>query len=202
MTHHFESGGPGMKFAAAVLVLLSTFSIRANAQSVMAALGPDDTMDASRMIASGNTGKNLPAVQPLSPANTATLSEPPSEPVVVVTVIKPKAEQPHRFIDRTNALAFAALAGSLTADALSTQKGLAYPRFHEMNPLARPFVQTRTGAAFYTAGSFALLGGGMYLAHKTNHHKLEKITPFVIAGWEAFLAGRNYHLISKVNSTH
>ena len=48
---------------------------------------------------------------------------------------------------------------SLSADALSTQKGLAYPGFHEMNPIARPFVQTRAGGAVYSAGSFALLGG-------------------------------------------
>jgi hypothetical protein len=190
-----------MRFAAAVLVLTSIFSARAGAQSVLATMTADDTSDTSRMIASGNTGKSLPVVQPLTPANT-TVNEPPAESVILVTVIKPRAEQPHRFIDRTNSLAFAALAGSLTADALSTQKGLAYPRFHEMNPLARPFVQSRTGAAFYTAGSFALLGSGMYLAHKTNHHKLEKVTPFLISGWEAFLAARNYHLISKVNSTH
>ena len=94
------------------------------------------------------------------------------------------------------------MAGSLITDALSTQKGLAYPNFHEMNPLARPFVQTRSGAAAYSAGSFALLAGVAYALHKTNHHKLEKITPFVISGWEAFLAARNYHLISKAANQH
>lgn len=93
-------------------------------------------------------------------------------------------------------MAFAALAAGLTGDALSTQKGLGLPGFHEMNPIARPFVQSRTGAAFYSAASFALLGGGMYLAHKTNHHKLERVLPLVIAGWEGFLAARNYHVIS------
>jgi hypothetical protein len=160
-----------------------------------------DAENNTRMIAASTSGKSLPPVQPLA-------SEPAAaEPVVAAAIVKLKPEklkpeQPHRFIDRTNSLAFAALAGSLTADALSTQRGLAYARFHEMNPIARPFVQTRTGAAFYSAGSFAFMTGGMYLAHKTNHHKLEKITPFVISGWEAFLAARNYHLISNAANQH
>jgi len=58
------------------------------------------------------------------------------------------------------------MAATLSADALSTQRGLAYPGFREMNPIARPFVQTRAGGAIYTAGSFAVLAGGMYVAHK------------------------------------
>jgi hypothetical protein len=89
------------------------------------------------------------------------------------------------------------MAASLSADALSTQKGLAYPGFHEMNPIARPFVQTRSGAAVYSAGSFALLAGGMYVAHKTRHHKLERILPFAVAGWEGLLSFRNYRVIAN-----
>lgn len=154
-----------------------------------------DPGESNRLTASIGSSKVLAATS----ASPATADPAAPAPVVVakpaMVSVKP---EPHRFIDRTNSLAFMSLAGSLSADALSTQRGLAYPRFHEMNPLARPFVQTRTGAAFYTAGSFAFLSGGMYLAHKTSHHKLEKITPFVISGWEAFLAARNYHLVSKV----
>ena len=65
-----------------------------------------------------------------------------------------------------------------------------------MNPIARPFVQSRAGAAVYSAGSFALLAGTMYAAHKTRHHKLERILPFAVAGWEGLLAARNYHVIA------
>ena len=104
--------------------------------------------------------------------------------------------KPHRFFDVQNSLGLTAMAGSLIADALSTQKGLAYPNFHEMNPLARPFVQTRLGAAAYSAGSFALLAGAAYAMHKTHHHKLEHIFPFAVAGWEGFLSARNYHVIA------
>lgn len=66
-----------------------------------------------------------------------------------------------------------------------------------MNPIARPFVQTRSGAAIYSAGSFGLLATGMYVAHKTNHHKLERILPFAVGGWEGLLSFRNYHVIAQ-----
>lgn len=101
-----------------------------------------------------------------------------------------------------NFAGLAALGAGLTADALSTQKGLGLPGFHEMNPIARPFVQSRAGAAVYNAGSFALIGSGMYLAHKGNHHKVERILPFAMAAWEGFLGFRNYHEISTVPTTH
>jgi hypothetical protein len=103
----------------------------------------------------------------------------------------------HSFFDARNALGFATLGASLTADALSTQKGLAYPGFVEMNPIARPFVQTRTGAAVYNAGSFGLMAGLMYWAHRTEHHKLERILPFAIGSWEGLLSARNYHVIAN-----
>jgi hypothetical protein len=102
----------------------------------------------------------------------------------------------HSFFDARNTLGLATLGMSLTADALSTQKGLAYPGFTEMNPIARPFVQTRMGAAAYNAGSFGLLAGLMYLAHKTEHHKLERILPFAVGGWEGLLSARNYRVIA------
>ncbi len=134
----------------------------------------------------------IPAFTPMSaltpvPALTSTAS------AFVVLKTPPK---PHRFFDAQNSLGLTAMAGSLITDALSTQKGLAYPNFHEMNPLARPFVQTRSGAAAYSAGSFALLAGAAYAMHKTHHHKLEHIFPFAVAGWEGFLSARNYHVIA------
>jgi hypothetical protein len=111
-----------------------------------------------------------------------------------------KLKQPprsHSFFDSRNTLGFATLGASLTADALSTQKGLAYPGFVEINPIARPFVQSRTGAAVYNAGSFGLMAGLMYWAHKTEHHKLERILPFAIGSWEGLLSFRNYRVIAN-----
>src|SRR5690349_10668326 len=103
----------------------------------------------------------------------------------------------HSFFDSRNRLGLASLGASLTADALSTQKGLAYPGFHEMNPIARPFVQTRVGAAAYNAGSFGLVAGITYWAHKKEHHKLERILPFAVGSWEGLLSFRNYRVIAN-----
>lgn len=130
----------------------------------------------------------------------------PALPVVAiepVTFARPVSLQIfHPFFDLKNCAALAAMGAALTGDALSTQKGLGLPGFHEVNPIARPFVQNRPGAAFYSAASFAFLGGGMYLAHRTNHHKLERILPFAVAGWEGLLTFHNYHLISTSTNTH
>jgi hypothetical protein len=118
--------------------------------------------------------------------------------VTPAAVIKLKTPpRTHSFFDVRNTLGFATLGASLTADALSTQKGLAYPGFVEMNPIARPFVQSRAGAAAYNAGSFGLMAGLMYWAHKTEHHKLERILPFVVGSWEGLLSARNYHVIAN-----
>lgn len=123
------------------------------------------------------------------------MSNAPAPPAAII--IRKAQPTAHGFFDRTNTLALGSLAVGLTADALSTQKGLAYPGFYEMNPLARPFVNSRAGAAAYSAASFGLLAGGMYVAHRTRHHKLERIVPFAVAGWEGWLSARNYHVISQ-----
>ena len=140
------------------------------------------------------------AAQPV-PANTLlTTTLAPTNALLAPPAAIIKLKQPprtHRFFDARNSLGLASLGASLTADALSTQKGLAYPGFHEMNPIARPFVQTRVGAAAYNAGSFGLMAGMMYWAHKTEHHKLERILPFAIGGWEGLLGARNYHVIAN-----
>jgi hypothetical protein len=147
------------------------------------------TVADSQPASSPAIASNLTTSAPLSaPATTAL----PAAPAVLV-----KPESQHRFLDLKNSVGFAALAAGLTGDALSTQKGLGQPGFHEMNPVARPFVQSRPGAALYSAGSFALMGGGMYLAHKTGHHKVERVLPFALAAWEGLLTYHNYHLISN-----
>jgi hypothetical protein len=129
---------------------------------------------------------------PDAPAVTLTTTAPPPSAIIK---LKPRPTT-HRFFDTTNTLALSSVAAGLTADALSTQKGLSYPGFYEMNPLARPFVSSRAGAAAYSAGSFGLLAGAMYVAHRTHHHKLERILPFAVAGWEGLLSARNYHVIA------
>ncbi|HEY6248661.1 MAG TPA: hypothetical protein VI685_01805 [Candidatus Angelobacter sp.] len=112
---------------------------------------------------------------------------------------RPAAPEPkpaHRFLDLKNSLAISSFAVTLAGDSLSTQKGLARPGYSEINPIARLFVRSRAGAVVYSAGSFGLVTGGMYLAHKTGHHKLERIVPFGLAAWEGFMTARNYRVTS------
>lgn len=109
----------------------------------------------------------------------------------------PEAKPAHKFFDLKNSLALSSFAITLAGDSLSTQKGLGQPGFREVNPLARLFVQSRAGAVIYSTSSFALVTGGMYLAHRTGHHRLERIVPFGLAAWEGFMTFHNYHVASR-----
>ena len=81
------------------------------------------------------------------------------------------------------------LAGLITADAITTQHGLAQG-FREANPIMRPFV-TR-GAAGQAAGSALGFGTGIgvvYLLHRTHHYKAERVTMrLMVAGESGFVA--------------
>ncbi|HEY4678728.1 MAG TPA: hypothetical protein VIJ01_16300 [Candidatus Angelobacter sp.] len=168
----------------------------ASASAANAASTPNTTIAFSVSPAPAEIKPGVPlAVAPavVEPAPATALVAPP--PAAFVKLKTPP--HTHTFFDARNTLGFATLGASLTADALSTQKGLAYPGFNEMNPIARPFVQSRMGAAVYNAGSFGLLAGLMYWAHKTEHHKLERILPFAVGGWEGLLSMRNYHVIAN-----
>ncbi len=81
------------------------------------------------------------------------------------------------------------LAGLITADAITTQRGLAQG-FREANPIMRPFV-TR-GAAGQAAGSALGFGAGIgvvYVLHRTHHYKAERVTMrLMVAGESGFVA--------------
>lgn len=139
---------------------------------------------------------NLSALNSATLTSAAPVTATAFMPATNAFVVLKNPPPPHKFLDTRNSLGLTSMASSLIADALSTQKALAYPGFREMNPLARPFVQTRAGAAIYSAGSMAVLTGAMFAAHKTNHHKFEHVFPFAVAGWEAALSARNYHVIA------
>lgn len=123
-----------------------------------------------------------------------------ADPPLAVRPVKP-ALPPHKFFDLKNSLAIGAFGVALAADSYSTQRGLAYPGVHEANPLARPFVASRGGQIAYSGTGFALFAGGMYLAHRTGHHRIERIAPWIAAGWEAALAGWNMHQVSLAQAS-
>lgn len=114
---------------------------------------------------------------------------------LMVRPLKPH-EPTHKFLDLKNSLAIGAFGAALAADSYSTQRGLAYPQVHEANPLARPFVSSTGGQIAYSSAGFALFAGGMYMVHRTGHHRIERIAPWVAAGWEAALAGWNMHEVA------
>ena len=83
------------------------------------------------------------------------------------------------------------LAALITADAITTQRGL-NKGFREVNPVMRPFV-TR-GAAGEAAGSalgFGAAVGIVYLLHRSHHHKAERITMRLIVAGEAGFVANN-----------
>jgi hypothetical protein len=162
--------------------------------------GPAVTSDSSAPAAASSslTASGAVALNAPPPSGEFDVAPMPTLLAPPAAFIKLK-QQPrtHSFFDSRNTFGLASLGASLTADALSTQKGLAYPGFHEMNPIARPFVQTRLGTAAYNAGSFGLMAGLMYWAHKKEHHRLERILPLAVGGWEGLLSARNYRVIAN-----
>lgn len=80
------------------------------------------------------------------------------------------------------------LAGLIAADAITTQRGLSQG-LRETNPVMRPFV-TR-GSAGEAAGSALGFGAGVgvvYLLHRTNHYKAERIAMrMIVVGESGFV---------------
>ena len=137
------------------------------------------------------------AGEPGPPAAPVAPEAKPERPGISLAEVK----RAHRFFDLKNSLAMSSFGIALTGDSLSTQKGLDRPGYKEINPVARPFVSSRAGAIVYSTGSFGLMVGGMYLAHKTGHHKFERLVPFGLAAWEGFMTYRNFHVISHPRSS-
>jgi hypothetical protein len=97
--------------------------------------------------------------------------------------------QPRPFWTLENKVQISALAGLITADAITTQRGLSQG-LRETNPIMRPFV-TR-GSAGEAAGSALGFGAGVgvvYFLHRTHHYKAERIAMrMIIAGESGFVA--------------
>jgi Domain of unknown function (DUF5658) len=99
------------------------------------------------------------------------------------------SQQRRSFWTLENKVSVSILAALITADAITTQRGLAQG-FREANPIMRPFV-TR-GAAGQAAGSafgFSAGIGVVYMLHRTHHYKAERITMrLMVAGESGFVA--------------
>jgi hypothetical protein len=139
----------------------------------------------------------LPSSEDVPQPQPEAASAVPAAPVIRPVTPVPA---PHRFLDFKNSLAMGAFGFALAADSYSTQRGLAYPQIREVNPIARPFVSSHAGQVAYSGAGFALFAGGMYLVHRTGHHRVERIAPWIAAGWEGVLAAWNMHQVTLARS--
>lgn len=85
----------------------------------------------------------------------------------------PKAEE-HKFFDKQQLIALYVHAGVRTADTIVTCHNIANGATEMWIP-----TQSYAGIAAWQAGSVGLALGIGWLFHKTGHHKLERITPWV-----------------------
>jgi hypothetical protein len=103
----------------------------------------------------------------------------------------PDAPSQHHFWTVENKVSVSLLAGLITADAITTQRGL-NEGLREVNPVMRPFV-TR-GAGGEAVGSALGFGAGVgvvYLLHRSHHYKAERITMRLIVAGEAGFVANN-----------
>jgi hypothetical protein len=104
----------------------------------------------------------------------------------------PDAPSQHRFWNFETKMNTGIFAGLVAADAITTQRGLSQG-YREANPIMRPFV-TR-GIAGQAAGSALGFGAGLgtvYLLHKTNHHKAERIAMRLMIGVQSAVVANNF----------
>jgi len=87
----------------------------------------------------------------------------------------PDAPNPQKFWGMENKIDFSILAGQITVDAITTQRGL-NNGFRETNPVLGPLV-TRgvAGEAAASALGFGFGVGTAYLLHRTHHYKAERV---------------------------
>jgi len=105
----------------------------------------------------------------------------------------------HKFFDRQNTVAFAALGGLIAVDAFTTQRLTNSGAAHEANPLWRPLVkQGWQGEMAASALGYTAALGAAYTFHKTGHHKIERWANWLTVAMEAgndahsFLVARSH----------
>ena len=92
----------------------------------------------------------------------------------------------HKFFDRQNTVAFAALGGLIAVDAFTTQRLTNSGAAHEANPLWRPLVkQGWQGEMAASALGYTAALGAAYTFHKTGHHKMERWANWLTVAMEA-----------------
>jgi hypothetical protein len=97
----------------------------------------------------------------------------------------------HPFFDGANIVLLTASALGTTADAITTQRGLAQGR-GEADPIARPFVKYGwSGQISLEVLETSAEIAGMYGLHRTGHHWVERAVPVCLAITHAIFAYQN-----------
>jgi hypothetical protein len=105
-----------------------------------------------------------------------------------VVNVRPEAPAQHRFLDTENGLLFAGVAALSAADFAVTRDNLRAGG-RELNPVTRLFGSSTAGLAVNFAGETAVIVGLSYYFHRTQHHKLERLTSILNIGNSAFAVG-------------
>ncbi len=92
----------------------------------------------------------------------------------LIRAATPQNPEQHKFFDRQQMIALYVHAGVRTADTINTCHSVANGATEVWIP-----TQSCAGIAVWQAGSVGLALGVGWLFHKTGHHKLERITPWV-----------------------
>ena len=157
----------------AVLVLLDA----ANAQDILVATNAQPA-----------AAKATPAAIPVPLAETLV---PIPNAIEVALNAVPDAPSTRKFWTLENKVNFSIFAAELTADAITTQRGL-NRGMREANPLARPFVtQGAGGQAAASVIGFGMGVGTAYWLHRTHHYKAERIAVRIMLAAEGIAVGQN-----------
>ena len=114
----------------------------------------------------------------------------PAAVTPVIVAAPGKVRQPasvHKFLDGLNVTMFGISAAMMAADIATTNRALQVSGSHEANPLAQ------SPASLY-ALKVAGFGAGLglaYVAHKTGHHKAERIVPLILGITSGVAAAHN-----------
>lgn len=98
----------------------------------------------------------------------------------LIRAATPAKSEEHKFFDKQQMIGLYAHAGVRTADTIVTCHNLANGAKEVWIP-----TQSCAGIAAWQAGSVAVVLGIGYLFHRTGHHTLERITPWVGTGASA-----------------
>jgi hypothetical protein len=98
----------------------------------------------------------------------------------LIRAATPQKPEEHKFFDKQQMIALYVHAGVRTADTIETCHTIANGATEMWIPM-----QSCAGIAAWQAGSVGVVLGIGWLFHKTGHHKLERITPWVGTGASA-----------------